>query len=141
MKDDVNTQIMECFFQISRSLKGKMTYNTEIANLSLLQLYTLMFIKRSDRDIHMKDIAEYFAIELPTATSLLNKLDKLGLVARVIDREDRRNITVTLTTNGKKILAEAEKMHEKKLKKMLSYLSGGQKTSLLSILKTLSQQI
>lgn len=141
MPGTVNSEIIELFFQVSRSMKERMIYETDIANLSLLQLYTLMVINRSEKDIHMKDIAEYFSIEMPTATTLLTKLDKLDLVKRTIDQADRRNVTITLTSKGKALLHKAMEMHTRRIEKTLAYLSSIQKNNLLSILKTLSEHI
>ena len=85
----------------------------------------------------MSDIAEYFHIELPSATSLVNKLCEQKLVARHGDPEDRRLVMITLTDEGKKYMEEAMNHRRKKLEKMLSYLSAVEKVQLLSILKTL----
>ena len=54
----------------------------------------------------MKAIGEQFKIKFSTLTSLVDKIEKLGLVKRVNSKEDRRSILVTITKKGKKMLDE-----------------------------------
>ena len=68
----------------------------------------------------MKAIGEKFLIKFSTLTSLVDKIEKLNLVKRMISKEDRRSILVTITKKGKRMLDEyndqirvlAEKMTE-----------------------------
>jgi len=140
MNKHINSEIVELMFQLSRSMKDKMVYSTAVANLTLLQLLTLGFIKKSKNPVSMKELADYFSIEMPTATSLLNKLSLLTLVKRTVDSNDRRIVRVTLTKKGDTLVGEAMKMHVARIEKMLSYLSGKQKGDFHAILKTLVEK-
>lgn len=89
----------------------------------------------------MGDVAEYFHIELPSATSLLNKLCDQKLVERHEDENDRRLVMISLTNEGKKLLQQAMNQRRKKLEKTLSYLSEKEKNELLNIMKTLNNKL
>ena len=137
-KQDRTFELMEMLFAISRLMKGEMSYTNSFIHLSIVQMQALIFLHpRKTKQATMSDIAEYFHIELPSATSLVNKLCAQKLVARHGDSEDRRLVLITLTDEGKKLIEEAMNHRRKKIEKMLSYLSGEEKSQLLSILKTL----
>lgn len=54
----------------------------------------------------MKSVGERFKIKFSTLTSLVDKIERLGLVKRVNSKEDRRSILVTITKKGKRMLDE-----------------------------------
>lgn len=54
----------------------------------------------------MKAIGERFKIKFSTLTSLVDKIERLGLVKRVNSKEDRRSILVTVTKKGSRMLEE-----------------------------------
>ena len=89
----------------------------------------------------MSEIAGYFRIELPSATSLINKLCDQKLVTRHADPDDRRLVLITLTEEGQKLVIQAMHQRRIKLEKMLSYLSEREKSDLLSIIRTLGTKL
>ncbi len=139
MKNDITIELMEVMFGVFRLMKGKMS-SRNLTHLSILQIQALFFLKQN-ANTTMGDIAEYFHIELPSATSLLNKLYDQKLVKRHEDQEDRRLVRITLTDKGKELLEQAMQERRKTMEKMLSYLSEKEKSELLDILKILRQRM
>jgi DNA-binding MarR family transcriptional regulator len=135
MKKDSTTELMEMLFKISRLMKQEMSYTNNLTHLSILQIQALIFVNQHTK-VSMSELAKNFRIELPSVTSLVNKLCEQKLVERYEDPEDRRLVMIILTTDGKKLLEQAILARRKKIEKLLSYLSVGQKSELLSILKT-----
>ena len=133
MNTNIADKIAEKIFEISRILKGSMAFKGSLIHLSILQIQTLDFLSKNEY-VQMSEIAEYFHIETPSATVLLNKLHDLGLVQRQADPNDRRLVRIALTDEGKLLLKEATKERNNKIEKMLSLLSGDDKTELLRIL-------
>ena len=102
MKTDSTIELVEMIFKVSRLMKEEMSFTNNLIHLSILQIQTLIFLKQNkDKKVSMSDIAENFRIELPSATSLLNKLYDLKLVERNVDANDRRLVLITLTGEGK----------------------------------------
>ncbi|MEZ4686336.1 MAG: MarR family transcriptional regulator [Bacteroidia bacterium] len=66
----------------------------------------IIFFVREEGPQQMKTIGKQFDIKFSTLTSLVDKIEKSGLVKRVNSREDRRSILVQLTRKGKKMLDE-----------------------------------
>lgn len=137
MPDDSIDQLIELLFKTSRLMKEEMSYTHDLTHLSILQVQTLIFLHQH-QNVTMSDIADFFHIELPSATSLLNKLYRHRWVARHEDPQDRRLVRVDLTTKGKTMLEQVMRDRKKKLQKVLSYLSTKEKIELKNILKTLS---
>ena len=142
MNEDKTTELVGMIFKVTRLMKDEMSFSNNLVHLSILQIQTLIFLKCSeDKKVSMTDIAEYFDIELPSATSLVTKLCDLKLVERKADKDDRRLVIIVLTGGGKKLLDLAMNARRKKLEKILSYLSKKDKLELLSIFKTLANSL
>jgi DNA-binding MarR family transcriptional regulator len=142
MKRDTTMDLVETFFKVFRLMKQEMSYTNNLTHLSILQIQALFFLKQNaEKKVTMGDIAEYFHIELPSATSLLNKLCEQKFVERQSDDKDRRLVIIVLTPQGKALLEKAMSERRGKLEKTLSYLSEKEKLDLLKIFKTLNDKL
>lgn len=97
-----------------------------------LQAETLFFIANKQRS-QMKDIAEHLYITPPSATSMINKLEKSNLIKRTTDPKDRRSVYIELTSTGKKFIKKFNKEIESHLTKILSPLNEEDKKTLINI--------
>lgn len=140
MKEDLTIELIEIMFNIFRKMKNEMSYTNKLIHLSQLQIQALVFLKQNN-NAQMREIAKHFRIELPSATSLMNKLHNMKLVIRRSDPEDRRAVRMSLTDKGTKLLTHAVTQRKNKLEKILSYLSDTEKHELLQILKTLHNKL
>ena len=142
MQEDTTIELVEMVFKVSRLMNGEMSFKNNLTHLSILQIQALFFLNQNkNKKVSMSDIAEYFQIELPSATSLLNKLADQKLVERHNDDKDRRLVIISLTGEGKKLLEQAKRQRRTKLEKIFSYLSEKEKFELLSIFKTLHNKL
>jgi MarR family transcriptional regulator, organic hydroperoxide resistance regulator len=137
---DPTYELIEMMFQLARLMKEEMSFSNNLMQLSALQIQTLIFLDHN-KEVTMSDIAKHFHIELPSATSLLNKLYSKKMVKRSADPKDRRIVKVSLTDAGKSMLSEAVNQRRKKLQKALAYLSKQEKTDLLNILSSLRSRL
>jgi len=136
----INEKIMEVFFEISRGIREKMSFDCNAAQLTVLQLQTLILINKN-KTLSMGDIANEFKISLPTATVLSDKLVKIKLVKRNKSVSDRRIVNVSLTEKGKTLLKKAMKQRHIKINELLSYLPLKDREMLFKILDNLSSNI
>ncbi len=139
MARDKTSELVETIFNTARLLKAHMSYTGKLTHLSILQIQTLFFLSKH-KNVPMNEIARYFGIELPSATSLLNKLYAHRLVTRHVDKTDRRLTRISLTAQGEKLLDEALCARRKKLKKVLSYLTGDEQEKLYDLVKTITRR-
>lgn len=140
MKPDNKIELVEMIFKVSRLMKQEMSYTDNLIHLSILQIQALIFLSKNKK-VSMSDIAKYFRIELPSATSLLDKLHDQKLVQRLTDEQDRRLVMITLTDEGRKLLKVAICERKKKLEKVLSFLSVKERSDLLSIINTINNKL
>lgn len=133
----MDTNLSELLFKLSR-LKWEKTspFDNEAGQLTILQMKTLGFLAHKQR-VQMRDIAAYFQIEMPSATSLINGLFKRGLVEREADSQDRRIVRIVLTTQGENVVKKMTEHSEKKAHAFLGYLSPGDKQTFTRILETI----
>jgi len=136
----INDQLTENIFNLSRTMRGEMTFNSEVFHLTVVQIQTLVFIKKKG-SVSMSDVASQFKITLPTATVMSDKLVNFDLIQRQQGASDRRVVNISLTEKGENLLKEAMKQRHQKTNKLLSYLSVEDRKQLLRILKNLSANI
>lgn len=139
MNKNIDAELFELMFQLSKNFKEKTAILGSNSQITMLQFMALIFIEKN-KSVHMKEIAEHFLIEMPTATSLLNKLSKSNLVKRIEDKNDRRVVKISLSKKGLLLLENAKKIQEKNIKKTLSVLSERQKKEMKNILKTILEK-
>ena len=75
----------------------KTKYQISALEMEIIQLVDLEGPKR------MKDIGGYFDVKLSTLTSVVDKIEKQGLVKRVNSQEDRRVVLLQVSRKGKKL--------------------------------------
>lgn len=79
----------------------------EIITLELsLSRYELLALQLSDKyqTITMSNLAQGMAVPMSTATGIVDRLVKRGLLKRSRSEEDRRVVTVSLTDKGKALV-------------------------------------
>jgi DNA-binding MarR family transcriptional regulator len=70
-----------------------------------LSQYALLQGLRDRDEARVVDLANAAGVTAPTATRILDALERRGVVRRRRARDDRRAVTVTLTTRGQELLA------------------------------------
>ena len=139
MKDEVNDKIIGTMFKVFRALKDTMSFTSQSSHLTIVQFEGLICL-RKNKEMQMKDFADYFSITMPTATSLVDKLIATNYATRKNDTKDRRIVKISITRQGERVLEEAMKHRANKLNKLLSYLSKQDKIELLRILETVAEK-
>ena len=74
----------------------------------------------------------------PTVTGILDRLTKRGLVDRTRNGQDRRSVTVCLTSDGEKILAAAPSLLQDRFRQELVSLEEWEQTTILATLQRIA---
>jgi DNA-binding MarR family transcriptional regulator len=85
-------------------------------------------------------IGDALEIDRTSMVGLVDDLEQLNFVVRVIDPEDRRAFRVTLTPEGLRVLAAAGGLIKRAESNFLNTLSQRQKDSFVTILKSLYEE-
>jgi DNA-binding MarR family transcriptional regulator len=105
-------------------------------DLTLSQVEILNFIGISGKKT-MKDIADYLKITPPSTTTIIEEMEKKGLVKRKSDTNDRRVVFIVLGEKTKKIFTSICKQKELIFKEMISKLNKKDQKILERIIKIL----
>jgi DNA-binding MarR family transcriptional regulator len=68
-------------------------------------------------------------------TSLIDRMEKSGLVVRTAAPNDRRYNVVKLTAHGKKMLAQVEPLYAKEVKKLMAAFGDAELKRLITTLE------
>lgn len=120
MKKDLEKDLVLSFFKLLRQLKRHQS-NFSHLDITPLQIHTMIFIKEQGNPT-MSDLSVNLRTSLPTATKLIDRLIKLKLIQRKIDKDDRRIIRLSLTDQGVKILSLKLKRRVRRMKQVLALL-------------------
>jgi MarR family 2-MHQ and catechol resistance regulon transcriptional repressor len=74
-------------------------------------------------------------------TSLIDRMEKSGLVVRTAEPEDRRYNVVKLTTRGRKLLAQVEPLYAREVKKIMAALEEAAQKRLITMLEKIRGSI
>jgi MarR family 2-MHQ and catechol resistance regulon transcriptional repressor len=136
IKDDFN-YLIKLMFATGRIIR-KRTEKKERPNpFSILQLETLAYIKE-EKPV-MKEVADFLCITPPSATSLINKLVKAGMLERFFNKDDRRIVHLAITAKGEKMLRQEFNKVARHIRKILIKLNNQERKNLIRILEKLQR--
>ena len=97
----------------------------------------ILIILKEHGCMTQRDLTEHLDIRPGSASEIISKLERNGLVKRTTNESDRRTVDLTLTEKGGTMAEEALAGRIRLHKEMLSCLSDGEKDTLLNLLTTL----
>jgi len=104
------------------------------SGLTPSQLIILQIIGKLDRPVPSV-IAREASLTQATVTSLIDKLEKRGMVMRQRDTEDRRRVLVELTEGGRLALSGAPDLLQNRFEARFSQLAEWEQTYLIGALE------
>lgn len=138
--NNITLELVEEIFRISRIMKDEMSFSSALMNLTALQFHALIYLAKHSQTT-MSDIAKYFRIKMPSATSLIRVLINQHLVERKENENDRRLVIIQLSGKGKALVQQLLEKRRKSLEAKVSFLSKKDQCDLLKILKNLHGQL
>ena len=74
-------------------------------------------------------------VSTPRVTAILNKLEAKNLIIRTISPEDRRNVFITLSEQGRQIVEEKKAQQEKNIQTLVERLKSDDVEAFIRVLK------
>ena len=108
--------------------------------LTMSEIYYILAIQNSQKK-SMTDLAKNVDVNLSTATSMIDKLTRNGLVERIRDLGDRRQVFVQLTSKGEEIYTSIIESRKIVMEKLFSLFTPEEKIWVYHILLKLHQKI
>lgn len=91
-------------------------------------------------DVEVREVARLSGASRASAWSLLNTLERRGLVVRSRGTEDRRMVRVQLTDHGREVLENAIRSQASRDEEWFAILSPEQQRELRSLLELVADQ-
>lgn len=111
-----------------------------LQGLSTVEISVLAIVSRKP-DVILKEILEILEIPASTLTSAVDRLEKRGLLRRVISARDRRSYGLELTAEGLRAQEEHVKEEETVMRSVLGAYSREERSELVRLLCILAGSI
>jgi DNA-binding MarR family transcriptional regulator len=86
----------------------------------------------------LADLAEALGVSPSTATRMCDRLVRKGLVSRARDDLDRREVNLTITTSGRKVVVDVIDRRQQEVRGLLEAIPAGLRRQLVSSLTLLA---
>lgn len=131
------------FFGAIRRARGRAAAEVESEGLSLAQFQLLFsFAELGSGDSRpVGAIAEAAGVAQPTATRMLDGLERQGVIERRPSTEDRRSVTVNLTSRGRRLLNRKRALVAEKRRAVYESLDPDERERAPALLRKLATAI
>lgn len=82
-------------------------------------------------------LSDMMLVNRANITSLVDRMEKSGLVVRTSAPSDRRYNIIKLTSRGKKLLIQVEKLYANEVKAVMGELKQSEQKKLITVLETI----
>jgi DNA-binding MarR family transcriptional regulator len=133
---------LDDFLRALRTARGRFNRSPVVPELSVSQFHLLEPLATADGPMAMCALAEAAGVAAPTATRMLDGLVRRGLAERTRPAEgDRRRVDVTLTPEGRELVAAKRARIASARKQVFGRLSPGERESAARLLHSLAAAI
>jgi DNA-binding MarR family transcriptional regulator len=129
--------LVDDLFRTTVRLRTYVDARLSCHGLSVPRLRLLRALATTSEPLRMRDLGDALGVAARTVTSLVDALEREGLVERARHPTDRRAYLLTLTAQGRSTHAKAEELDRAALASATSALSPEQRAALLDLLGVL----
>jgi DNA-binding MarR family transcriptional regulator len=104
-------------------------------------MHTVLAIIRDNPGMRQRTLAELLMVREPNMTRMIQGLQASGLIAREVDKSDRRAFHLVLTAKGRKLMEGVQDRIDALEARLLGGLDGQQRLDLRDYLDRILQQI
>ena len=134
---DCAHEVLDVVPLVSRVIRGELRKHGA-KGISEPQYRSLAFVFRNE-GASLSELSDHIGLALPTMSSLIDGLVERGLVNRRTDPEDRRRMTLTLTSTGRVRLESARSATMTYLEQRFRQLSASDRTTITLAMRTLKE--
>jgi MarR family 2-MHQ and catechol resistance regulon transcriptional repressor len=92
-------------------------------------------------EVRLGELSEELLVQPPSLTSVVDRLERMGLLRRSRGRDDQRVRQISLTPKGNALLRRVSKAHALRLARALSGLSPDEQAALIALLHKLTDHL
>jgi DNA-binding MarR family transcriptional regulator len=94
-----------------------------------------------ERALRLTDLSDRLLIRPPSATSVVDRLERAGLVARADSVSDLRTKQIALTTRGRQLVERVLTVHEAQIDGVMNGLTATEQVKLQKLLRELEKHL
>ncbi|MDE1263493.1 MarR family winged helix-turn-helix transcriptional regulator [Vibrio aestuarianus] len=137
---NIHEEILIAIRQIIRATDLHSKKINKDFGLTSPQLLLMREIKSSE-NVTIRQLSSNTNMSQATATSILDRLEKRGLITRQRDQQDKRKVHALLTTEGNQLLLNAPTLLQDNFIDQFQALSSWEQTLILSSLQRISSMM
>lgn len=126
MDKNLNSKLIQSIFQFKRMIHKGFTFEPLNNKINMTELIIMKEIINNTVDpkgnVKISDIKGYLSISKGAISQNLSSLEKKGYIKRTTDENNRRNVIITLTQEGREIIKEHYSQFNERLEKIISRL-------------------
>lgn len=107
-------------------------WNNTFMDYSKNEVFALFFVYRKQH-ANMTEIADYIGVPLNTATGIVSRLEKRGVIKRERDIVDKRVVTIGISDSGKEFLIQQLKELEHYYHLLMETITVEERNVLMSV--------
>jgi len=130
-------EILAAIRRIVRAVDLRSSALIRVHKITGPQLVALREVDRMG-PVSVSALARAISLSQPTATGILNRLERGGLVRRDRSESDRRNVLCTITTQGASVLRDAPSLLQDRFRIELSRLEDWERSQMLATLQRIA---
>jgi DNA-binding MarR family transcriptional regulator len=104
----------------------------EISKPEYIILLTCMHMSKLGKTVYVADIVKEFSVTPQAISKQLRSCEQKGYIERNADKNNRRNVIITITSDGEKILSESHKKARLLQQKMVDKVGAEKIRALIS---------
>ena len=131
--DTFSRQIVETMPVMFREFVKREDNVLTRGKISFPQMVALDYVSKKSH-VKMTELAGMLHIKTSSATVLVDRLIRQGMLGRSRDEKDRRLVWVRVTPKGKKVLSQIMEQKRKSIRRIFSVLTEEERSRYLSML-------
>jgi DNA-binding MarR family transcriptional regulator len=135
--------LLSTYFTAS-CLRKKAGHFLQPFGLTDVQFNLMMLLQHQsgpDEGLAQAQLSEMMLVNRANITSLIDRMEKAGLVARTSAPTDRRYNIIVLTSYGKKLLSRIEPLYAKEVQRIMDVLLENEQKRLIGMLEKIRSNI
>jgi DNA-binding MarR family transcriptional regulator len=135
VREDPLRRIIRLSVELARVMRQRAAGDTgPRIGISFFQLHALLLV-REHPHLMMSQLAKLLRITSPSATSLVTRLSRQGLLRRIHDPTNRKIVRLCLTLRAQRLIGSALRHRERVLKSFLSRIPSKDRVTFARILE------
>lgn len=136
MRDEQISELIELMRRTMREFKQRVHQELREYDLTVPQMWVLRTLHHEGTH-SLAELSRRVGMSTSTASGIVDRLVRMGLVDRVRDEQDRRVVWVSLSAQGQALVAKVPALHMDYFRTLLEKMPSEEAEGLIRHLKTL----